>query len=547
MGESASPAVQPSSQSRLGDRIRREDAGDAALVGRDPIDNVVMMEDHDGAYYAWKQAGIKGRILLHIDAHIDWDWIADKNPLDILQAQSLQQLESMLEERGLWNLSGGRSEELVHIGNYIYPAIVEGVVKEFFWVVPDSFVENPTEWRHVIRQFQNLQRINPRAMKGVSIDGNRVVAEIAGTRVTACSLPDLPAIQEPVLLDIDTDFLMRDPAEACDAGEDPWRQLPWLWPGELVARLNAKEIRTDFVTIAYSVEGGFTPLPYKYLGDELALRLKHPSLPERDRVALSHKRKAADFRHAQELEKAIAEFEHASAVAPEDASAHLSLAYLYDETGAADQAAVQYRRAVQLDPAYKTAYNNFGFLFRSMGMLDRAGEEYRRMLRWDPQSVDAHYGLAEILAAQQRWDEAMRQYRTVQEITPDHAGALRGLGFAYLERTQWEEAIAQLRRCIALKPNDGFGHFLLGEALLRQRRWDEALEAYRAALRCGVRSVTIHRRLGDLYLRKRKFYKALKQYQKVLRVRGWRTLFSIRERSRTLFEKLLPERAPCSR
>src|SRR5207247_8414809 len=103
-------------------------------------------------------------------------------------------------------------------------------------VVPDSFVENPTEWRHVIRQFQNLQRINPRAMKSVSIDGNRVVAEIAGARVTACSLPDLPAIQEPVLLDIDTDFLMRDQIGRAHAGKDPWRQLPWLLPGQLVAR-----------------------------------------------------------------------------------------------------------------------------------------------------------------------------------------------------------------------------------------------------------------------------------------------------------------------
>src|SRR2546425_1610128 len=73
--------------------------GPPGLVGFDPISPVAMMEDHDGAYYAWKQAGISERILLHIDAHIDWDWIADKNPLDILQAQSLSQLESLLEER----------------------------------------------------------------------------------------------------------------------------------------------------------------------------------------------------------------------------------------------------------------------------------------------------------------------------------------------------------------------------------------------------------------------------------------------------------------
>jgi tetratricopeptide (TPR) repeat protein len=547
MGESASPAVQPSSQSRLGDRIRREVARDAALVGLDPVDNVVMMEDHDGAYYAWKQAGFTGRVLLHIDAHIDWSWIADKNPLDILEAQSLQQLESILEDRSLWNLSGRRSEELVHIGNYIYPALQEGIVKEFFWVVPDSFTENRRELRGLVQTFEAMRKVNPQGLRNIRLERRRVVAEISGRTVMACSLSDLPAIQESVLLDIDTDFLMRDPVESCHAGKDPWRQLPWLWPGELVARLNAKEIRTDFVTIAYSVEGGFTPLPYKYLGDELALRLKHPQLPERDRMALAHKQQAADYRHAQELEKAIAEFEQASTLVPEDGSAHFNLAYLYAVTGATDQAAARYRRAVQLDPAYKTAYNNFGFLFHSMGMLDRAGDEYQRMLRWDPQNADTHYGLAEVLAAQQRWDEAMRQYQTVQEITPDHAGALRGLGFVNLERMQWEEAITQFRRCVALKPNDGFGHFWLGEALLRQRRWDKALEAYKAALRYGVRSFTIHRRLGDLYLRKRKFYKALKQYQKVLRVWGWRTLFSIRERSRTLFEKLSPKRQPCSR
>jgi tetratricopeptide (TPR) repeat protein len=390
--------------------------------------------------------------------------------------------------------------------------------------------------------FEAMRKVNPQGLTNLRLEGRRIVAEISGRTVTACSLSDLPAVPEPVLLDIDTDFLMRDPTEACHAGEDPWRQLPWLWPGELVARLKTKGIRTDCVTIAYSVEGGFTPLTYKYLGDELALRLKHPELPDHDRLALAHKQKAADHRHAKELEKAIAEFEQASAVVPEDASAHFNLAHLYAETGAADQAALRYRRAVQLDPAYKTAYNNFGFLYRSMGKLDRAGEEYRRMLRWDPQNADAHYGLAEVLAAQQRWDEAIWKYRTVLDITPTHEMALRGSGFAYLKRKQWDEAIAQFRHCVAFKSNDGFGYSLLGEALLRQGSWDEALEAFRTAIRCGFRNASTHRRLGGLYLRKRKFYKALKQYRNALRAWGWHTRFSIRKRSRMLFEKLSRER-----
>src|SRR5437879_11727805 len=90
MGESASPTVQISCQSRLGDHPRRE----GALVGADPIENVVMMEDHDGAYYAWKQAELKDRIAVHIDAHIDFGWIPERDPEALLNLGTLRELEN---------------------------------------------------------------------------------------------------------------------------------------------------------------------------------------------------------------------------------------------------------------------------------------------------------------------------------------------------------------------------------------------------------------------------------------------------------------------
>src|SRR2546427_2397715 len=200
-----SEAISPSALVEPERGVVESHPGPPGLVGLDPISSVVMMEDHDGSYYAWKRAGISGRILLHIDAHIDWAWIADKDPRALLQAQSLSQVELMLEERGLWNLNQRTNAELVHIGNYIYPALKEGIVREFYWIVPDSFMENPAERRKLVREFQGLQRVNPRAMKTITVEKNRVIGEINTIKVTACSLSDLPAIQEPVLLDIDTD------------------------------------------------------------------------------------------------------------------------------------------------------------------------------------------------------------------------------------------------------------------------------------------------------------------------------------------------------
>jgi tetratricopeptide (TPR) repeat protein len=547
MGEPASQGVQLTAASRVDDDARRDRARHGRLVGVEPVDNVVMMEDHDGAYYAWRQAGVRGRILLHIDAHIDWARVSDRDPRDLLRARSLAEVESLLRERCLWNLSDRKPDELVHIGNYIYPALKERIVKEFYWIVPDSFMESPAQRKNLVRQFQILQSINPRAMKTIAITDHRVVAELDNTRVTACTLSHLPDIQEPMLLDIDTDFLMPEPSVSARAGEDLWKQLPWIWPDELVARLKDKGVRSDFVTIAYSVEGGFTPLPYKYLGDELALRLKHPELPERHRERLAHKRRGAFYRHDNELEKAIAEYEIAVVLAPEDASSHFALAYLYDEKESSDRGAARYRQAVQLDPTYATAYNNFGAVYQSLGIHDHAQEEYQRILRWDPHNTDAQYGLAELLAQHERWEAASSLYRTVIESRPGHANAHRGLGYVYAKRGLWDEAISRLNRAIALRPDAGVAHFWLGEAYSRQRRWDEAIEAYRAALRCGVRTVTTHRRLGRLYVRRRNFHKALKQYRMGLRAWGWRTLDSIQLRSRTLFKGLSRVRQSCSR
>jgi tetratricopeptide (TPR) repeat protein len=520
MGEPTSADVRLTAPFRVDDDAHRDRARHGGLVGVDPIDNVVIMEDHDGAYYAWRQAGVTGRVLLHVDAHIDWAWIADKDPRDLLRAPSLTAVESMLEERGLWNLTQQTKAQRVHIGNYIYPALKEGIVREFYWIVPDSFMEGPAEERTLVRQFQSLKRINPSATTAITFTDHRVVATIDDITVTACPLSHLHEIDEPVLLDIDTDFLMPDSDECARAGRNLWKQLPWVWPDELVARLKQKGVRSDFVTIAYSVEGGFTPLGYKYLGDELALRLKHPQLSERHRDLFTHKRRAAQYRHDDRLDRAIAEYEAAVVLAAGDASSRFNLAYLYDEKRTYDRAEARYCEAVKLDPTYATSYNNFGPTYHALAIHDKARDEYERILRWDPHNVDAQYGLADLLAREGRWEAASRRYRTVIDARPDHAHAHGGLGYVFAKLGRWEAAIGPLRRSVALQPSAGFAHFWLGEAYAHQQRWAEAIGAYRTALHCGFRVVAVHRRLADLYLRSHKLHKTLEHYRMLLRIWG---------------------------
>jgi hypothetical protein len=100
-----------------------------------PPNQIVMMEDHDQAYFAWKAAGVKDRTLVHIDAHIDFGWLPEKDLSEILEVNNLGELQSLLKQQPLWNPFKKQKNALVNIGNYIFPAFKEGIINKFYWVL----------------------------------------------------------------------------------------------------------------------------------------------------------------------------------------------------------------------------------------------------------------------------------------------------------------------------------------------------------------------------------------------------------------------------
>ena len=56
----------------------------SALCQAEPAPGrVYLMENHDQAYLVWKDAGVRGKILAHVDAHDDLSWLADRSSLII--------------------------------------------------------------------------------------------------------------------------------------------------------------------------------------------------------------------------------------------------------------------------------------------------------------------------------------------------------------------------------------------------------------------------------------------------------------------------------
>jgi tetratricopeptide (TPR) repeat protein len=371
---------------------------------------VVTVENHDAAYEVWKGARVRHRTLLHLDAHHDMHWVADVRDITI--------------------------------GNFIARALADDLLEAVYWVVPDGTWTRPG-LKGVRRHLQTLRRAYPKS--GVLHHREtRFEAELLGKRLVVCTLQNLPRIEHP-LVDIDVDYLIM-PSASCTEGLHA--ALPWCWPSELVRRLSDAGISSDLTTIAYSVEGGYTPLQWKYLGDELSALL---SAGEGNHDRLSAMRLMDEGAMLESRgERVAAErcFLDAGTVETAQAPPWYRLSLIAAAEGRTTAAKEYFRRAVTLDPSYYTAYDGGGF--------------------WAYQ--------------QSRWDEAERAFHGVLARDPEHEFALTGLGLLAARRKEWERAEQFARAALVRNNTLVDAHRVVGAALAGGGRYQAALTAYDRSL-----------------------------------------------------------------
>jgi hypothetical protein len=212
----------------------------ASSISSRPSPRILRFENHDEALRFWRESAGADRILVHIDAHHDMWWVD----------------------------AGQR----VTIANFITPALQEGILREIYWVVPGGSWESAENRRQIFHHLHRLHEELPIRPARLEVARDHISTTLFGKPLHICSAEGLPKFGESVLLDLDVDYLLF-PRVTYGTG-DPHPQLPWRWPADLVQILAARGVQSDLVTIAYSIEGGYTPLRWKYLGDELEVRLE---------------------------------------------------------------------------------------------------------------------------------------------------------------------------------------------------------------------------------------------------------------------------------
>jgi tetratricopeptide (TPR) repeat protein len=449
-------------------------AGD---VGIDPIASVTRMENHDGAYHTWRHAGMRNRILLHCDAHIDFDLFLNAEPEALLHARSLSTLEAQLHAQPLWNVTKRTFDEQLNIGNFIYPAMQQGVVRAFYWVLPDAMCATSADHARIAKELAAFAKSCPHRFAPVTMQDGLISTACDGQPIVAGRLHDMPRWDEPVLLDLDTDYLIVQDAGRTFPHYDPASHTPWLWPAACLDRLRAHGVRTDCVTIAYSVEGGFTPQGYKWLGDELADRLQQVRLSEEAQLCYARRQRVCVAHDTQGLSVARQICETALTEAPTDPVLTFRYAHILYALGEREQARAVYADTLQRDQSVDTPYNNPGSVYEEIGPSSAVEEAYRQQVDLHPEGAHAWVGLGDYYRVQSRWDDALVAYDAADARQSAVPSTIYGRAVIAEQRRAWQTVIALCEPLVTQGEHRMSALRLLSTAYLRTRQWSQARDA----------------------------------------------------------------------
>jgi tetratricopeptide (TPR) repeat protein len=223
------------------------------------------------------------------------------------------------------------------------------------------------------------------------------------------------------------------------------------------------------------------------------------------------------------LRDAVAEYQMALRITPDDANIHYNLANALSQVSDRQADAIaEYRAALRIDPGYVRAHINLGNrLALSPGGFGEAVAEYEAALRLEPGNADAHYNLGNLLAkAPDRLPEAVREYRAALAADPGKAEAHNNLG-SLLERMpgRMDEAVAEYEAVTRIEPGNGKAHYNLGNLLANSGRMAEAIAEYRAALAIDPGDASAHSNLASaLSQTPGGLAEAVAEYQTALRI-----------------------------
>jgi tetratricopeptide (TPR) repeat protein len=474
-----------------GDR-RDAASGTESPLGAGPA--VHLLESHASALVVWAAAGVRDRVVVHLDARPGVDWLPDDTIARMAAAEPLE-LAALAADPGE---ALGDALARFSSSNFLYAAARLGIAREVVWVVPDATFDLPDARMRLVRDVlvARLQGVTPDEARGFRDESGRMRGRINDVALTICRLADLPDLPDGVLLDVDLSFLTARSALSPAAAPESW-----IDPGDLPGVLEARGVRPDVITVSLSTLGGYAPAESRWIGRELEALFRGEPV---DRAAAAARGAGATALAAGEAGRAAALYRDVLRAAPEDGSAWYALAQALEKAGEPGAAREALRRAERHDPILAHATLFDADRLWDAARIPEALERYEAYLgrhARDRYGVHVERRRGGCLVRMGQVEAGTEALRAVVARAPDHAAGRHDLGVALLEQRQAAAAAEHLAAARDASPSVAQYRLDLAAAYLAERRTLEAMREMDEALRLRPCFVAARARLAQVLLR----------------------------------------------
>ncbi|UCD11505.1 MAG: tetratricopeptide repeat protein [Nitrospinaceae bacterium] len=172
----------------------------------------------------------------------------------------------------------------------------------------------------------------------------------------------------------------------------------------------------------------------------------------------------------------------------EDSVYHFNRGVFYQQARQWDEALAEYQAAARLNPENADAYNNLGVVYKARGELDRAIKEFLRAVYLDPGYSKAYNNIGVVYYMKQDFDGAIRNYEKAIEARSDNLEAFNNLALVYRKKNEPQKALGVLNQALAANPEHAGTNYNLAVLYENHGELQPAIHYYRRFLQLGERS-----------------------------------------------------------
>jgi len=219
-----------------------------------------------------------------------------------------------------------------------------------------------------------------------------------------------------------------------------------------------------------------------------------------------------------DLNNGIANLQDALQLKPDYVEAHINLGGALLKTGRAGDAVSHFQTALRLDPLQPNAWNDLGYAHMQQGARDEAAACFQKALQIDPEQPVTLNNIANALMQRGQIDEAIQHYQKALQLKPNYPEAEYNLGTALAGKNNLPEAILHFRKALQLKPDYASAAYNIGIALFHENRASEAEVFFRKAVEINPQYAEAHYNLGNALVREKKIGEAIGEFRTALQI-----------------------------